>query len=101
MAMQAPCARYCSIGCAASPSRVTRPLVQFATGSRSHSTHMRQDSILSSSLWTRSEERRVGKGCVSTCRSRWSPYHYKKTEHYHKHILLYNNHMIYEYYITP
>src|SRR3546814_15858525 len=24
---------------------------------------------------TRSEERRVGKECVSTCRSRWSPYH--------------------------
>src|SRR3546814_3093899 len=23
----------------------------------------------------RSEERRVGKDCVSTCRSRWSPYH--------------------------
>src|SRR3546814_14045830 len=31
-------------------------------------------------LWVgrRSEERRVGKECVSTCRSRWSPYHYKK-----------------------
>src|SRR3546814_17174170 len=32
--------------------------------------------------WTtgsnRSDERRVGKECVSTCRSRWSPYHYKK-----------------------
>src|SRR3546814_11793249 len=27
----------------------------------------------------RSEERRVGKECVSTCRSRWSPYPYKKT----------------------
>ena len=27
-----------------------------------------------SSEW-RSEERRVGKECVSTCRSRWSPYH--------------------------
>src|SRR3546814_2068552 len=27
---------------------------------------------------TRSEERRVGKECVSTCRSRWSPYHYTK-----------------------
>src|SRR3546814_19183664 len=27
----------------------------------------------------RSEERRVGKECVSTCRSRWSPYHYQKT----------------------
>src|SRR3546814_20902164 len=26
----------------------------------------------------RSEERRVGKECVSTCRSRWSPYHTKK-----------------------
>src|SRR3546814_12838228 len=28
----------------------------------------------------RSEERRVGKECVSTCRSRWSLYHYKKKE---------------------
>src|SRR3546814_12944554 len=26
----------------------------------------------------RSEERRVGKECVSTCRSRWSPSHNKK-----------------------
>src|SRR3546814_11581563 len=26
-------------------------------------------------LVIRSEERRVGKECVSTCRSRWSPYH--------------------------
>src|SRR3546814_18258138 len=26
----------------------------------------------------RSDERRVGNECVSTCRSRWSPYHYKK-----------------------
>src|SRR3546814_11859733 len=24
---------------------------------------------------SKSEERRVGKECVSTCRSRWSPYH--------------------------
>src|SRR3546814_13816716 len=32
----------------------------------------------------RSEERRVGKECVSTCRSWWSPYHYttnKRTKH--------------------
>src|SRR3546814_20581696 len=28
----------------------------------------------------RSEERRVGTECVSTCRSRWSPYH--KIKHY-------------------
>src|SRR3546814_19328379 len=26
-------------------------------------------------IMIRSEERRVGKECVSTCRSRWSPYH--------------------------
>src|SRR3546814_20602184 len=32
--------------------------------------------IVGSGLITlRSEERRVGKECVSTCRSRWSPYH--------------------------
>src|SRR3546814_7582942 len=30
------------------------------------------DTVLN---WDRSEERRVGKECVSTCRSRWSPYH--------------------------
>src|SRR3546814_11161980 len=34
------------------------------------------DRMLAAPL--RSEERRVGKECVSTCRSRWSPYHYKK-----------------------
>src|SRR3546814_14427441 len=31
--------------------------------------------VLRSSFVARSEERRVGKECVSTCRSRWSPYH--------------------------
>src|SRR3546814_680233 len=29
---------------------------------------------MSAYIFTRSEERRVGKECVSTCRSRWSPY---------------------------
>src|SRR3546814_15299863 len=29
-------------------------------------------------MYKRSEERRVGKECVSTCRSRWSAYHKKK-----------------------
>src|SRR3546814_13115222 len=32
----------------------------------------------------RSEERRVGKECVSTCRSRWSPDHEKKTKRRNK-----------------
>ena len=30
---------------------------------------------LQAAFLARSEERRVGKECVSTCRSRWSPYH--------------------------
>src|SRR3546814_9714181 len=40
---------------------------------KGNSTHARNDQIIS--LRTRSEERRVGKECVSTCRSRWSPNH--------------------------
>src|SRR3546814_12665596 len=32
-------------------------------------------------ILSRSEERRVGKECVSTCRSRWSQYHSKKKTH--------------------
>src|SRR3546814_13017148 len=35
---------------------------------------------------TRSEERRVGKECVSTCRSRWSPCHQKKKKNKHTKI---------------
>src|SRR3546814_15483895 len=35
----------------------------------------RTSTDLPASFAARSEERRVGKGCVSTCRSRWSPYH--------------------------
>src|SRR3546814_19074034 len=38
----------------------------------------------------RSEERRVGKECVSTCTSRWSPYHYKKKNR--KYVLHYRIH---------
>src|SRR3546814_12064249 len=34
-------------------------------------THLRPLTLRA----VRSEERRVGKECVSTCRSRWSPYH--------------------------
>src|SRR3546814_13673316 len=32
-------------------------------------------NLLAGNQARRSEERRVGKECVSTCRSRWSPYH--------------------------
>src|SRR3546814_11034677 len=33
------------------------------------------DAAVDLTQQSRSEARRVGKGCVSTCRSRWSPYH--------------------------
>src|SRR3546814_13014023 len=36
--------------------------------------HAMANALRGSSI-RRSEERRVGKECVSTCRSRWSPYH--------------------------
>src|SRR3546814_21195413 len=39
------------------------------------------------SLKDRSEERRVGKECVSTCRSRWSPYNQTKTQKLYNSIL--------------
>src|SRR3546814_15536431 len=35
----------------------------------------RQHAAAHQEFVDRSEERRVGKECVSTCRSRWSPYH--------------------------
>src|SRR3546814_7438977 len=35
----------------------------------------RRSSNATTACRRRSEERRVGKECVSTCRSRWSPYH--------------------------
>src|SRR3546814_368180 len=34
--------------------------------------------VIKKTVYSRSEERRVGKECVSTCRSRWSPDHSKK-----------------------
>src|SRR3546814_14786968 len=39
----------------------------------------RVDGIDIAAAAARSEERRVGKECVSTCRSRWSPSHSNKT----------------------
>src|SRR3546814_15129296 len=37
---------------------------------------------------TRSEERRVGQECVSTCRYRWAPYPYKKNNTQKRHTLI-------------
>src|SRR5881396_4007356 len=37
-----------------------------------------RDPVHTGDVNARSEERRVGKECFVPCRSRWSPYHYKK-----------------------
>src|SRR3546814_11000629 len=41
-----------------------------------HQTNMSpEQQIVTLACWVRSEERRVGKECVSKCRPRWSRYH--------------------------
>src|SRR3546814_1227014 len=42
---------------------------------RAEAGHNQIAALIDSLRNNRSEERRVGKECVSTCRSRWSPYH--------------------------
>src|SRR3546814_11616060 len=62
------------------PVRASSPctdlLTESATGTRRRASPIKG---LCCKDWrqseVRSEERRVGKECVSTCRSRWSPYH--------------------------
>src|SRR3546814_4624058 len=57
------------------PGDLGRPIL------RAQQQHLGADSpgdnrpIADAAEAERSEERRVGKECVSTCRSRWSPYH--------------------------
>src|SRR3546814_17383591 len=47
---------------------------------------VRRPALYTRAMLARSEERRVGKECVSTCRSRWSPSPSKKKKH-HKPII--------------
>ena len=46
-----------------------------ATSAVGASDVLRKAEVFESVSEGRSEERRVGKECVTTCRSRWSPYH--------------------------
>src|SRR3546814_14159142 len=48
---------------------------RFTSGGASPTFDLMLPLIRSRFGYPRSEERRVGKECVSTCRSRWSPYH--------------------------
>ena len=59
----------------------TRRIVQVSiaggeTRSEEHTSELQSRNDISYAVFClRSEERRVGKECVTTCRSRWSPYH--------------------------
>src|SRR3546814_11589642 len=54
-----------------------------AFGAKDHERAVdREADIHHRSTDRRSEERRVGKECVSTCRSRWSPNHSKKNSNH-------------------
>src|SRR3546814_4701546 len=70
------------VGTGIEPRYLVRPAI--ARGEHQHghralllapAVEHRQPVDLGQAEVERSEERRVGKECVSTCRSRWSPYH--------------------------
>src|SRR3546814_4414631 len=56
-------------------TRVTRAAFDEGTGRWDVRTDRGERVSAQYCVMARSEERRVGKECVSTCRSRWSPYH--------------------------
>src|SRR3546814_12445036 len=56
-------------------STSAKPTKQEAKGNKWQSAKPSADKAPGGVQIGRSEERRVGKECVSTCRSRWSPYH--------------------------
>src|SRR3546814_15657377 len=67
-ALSRPCADPC----------LKRPRPRRSTGRPQAQPAAGRDRRRDGDRGLRSEERRVGKECVSTCRSRWSSYHYKK-----------------------
>src|SRR3546814_18575371 len=75
-------------------SSLTAADAHFSVRAQSHSLTRHPDDfeICRRYVGQRSEERRVGKECVSTCRSRWSPFH--STNKKQKLPLLYPNYNI-------
>src|SRR3546814_15282716 len=56
-------------------ARLLDPACAAPDAARLEQLRQRHVPLPPASVLVRSEERRVGKECVSTCRSRWSPYH--------------------------
>src|SRR3546814_9304109 len=85
------CALVTGVQTCALPILAESEILTSSPSSLSDSPSASSDSSAGSAAWTtaspfgtaspdtppfaRSEERRVGKECVGTCRSRWSPYH--------------------------
>src|SRR3546814_11623247 len=86
----------CSSDLASMPGRLPRSFTGSASMQITHCMPYRNDQSIVSIVsprtasacvhGMRSEERRVGKECVSTCSSRWSPYHSKKKQQKNNHI---------------
>src|SRR3546814_20288537 len=55
--------------------RVVKALADLLDSPAGALWYVEESSLALATTWNRSEERRVGTECVSTCRSRWSPYH--------------------------
>src|SRR3546814_14592455 len=73
--------RFCRRSAALPGNKIGSPAARFAAAmpSLTASTPRPAEPILIDERWgARSDESRVGKECVSTCRSRWSPYPLKK-----------------------
>src|SRR3546814_9703889 len=81
------CALVTGVQTCALPISRMKKFLEFLHGMSGDEPPMGEDCLVLN-VWTsstsrdrkrpvlvRSEERRVGKECVSTCRSRWSPYH--------------------------
>src|SRR3546814_17019964 len=56
-------------------TRISDQIYDSYDGDRMRNMLRHRRIMLEAGRDNRSEERRVGKECVSTCRSRWSPYH--------------------------
>src|SRR3546814_17597181 len=66
------CVDICPMDCISFTGNADEPILRQQLVAPALNTD--QDLYVSDAL-KRSEERRVGKECVSTCRSRWWPYH--------------------------
>src|SRR3546814_5587342 len=67
----------CALPISAEPAKVQAPEAEPKSDQQKSPLEL-YATDLNAEARQRSEERRVGKECVSTCRSRWSPYHQNK-----------------------